>query len=63
MINPFNVSVFILRVVTSKINIMEVGQVSEADSQRSVEDTTMHNLQSIGSLYIVSFERNQVLKY
>ena len=42
---------------------MEVGQVSEADSQRSAEDTTMHNLQSIGSLYIVSFERNQVLKY
>ena len=50
IICPFNVSIFILRVVTDKINTMEVGQVSDADLQRSVEDTTMHNLQSIGSI-------------
>lgn len=42
---------------------MEVGQVSDADSQRSLEGTTMRSLQFILSMYIVSFERNQLLKY
>lgn len=34
----------LLRDVTSKINTMEVGQVSDADSQRSVEDTTIQSI-------------------
>ena len=29
---------------------MEVGQVPDADSQRSAEDTTIHNLRSDGSI-------------